>query len=193
MNISSDIANAKRLVFLHGDNLRYARNSATGSGKNLWLVWDGSRWEPDRGGILVRELAKNTAISILGEIDGRPQREQDTILQHARYSQSRGAIQAMIRLARYEQGISIMMTSLDASPWLLNFSNGTLNLRTGKLQEHRREDLITHDVGIPCDPYKASWGAIREVTAARKAEARVAAKTVTGISRDVGSESRLAT
>ena len=32
---------------------------------------------------------------------------------------------------------------LDADPWLLNCPNGTLDLRTGQLREHRREDLIT--------------------------------------------------
>jgi putative DNA primase/helicase len=32
---------------------------------------------------------------------------------------------------------------LDANPWLLNCRNGTVDLRTGALREHRREDYIT--------------------------------------------------
>ena len=31
----------------------------------------------------------------------------------------------------------------DADPWLLNAPNGTLDLRTGELRPHRREDYIT--------------------------------------------------
>jgi putative DNA primase/helicase len=36
-----------------------------------------------------------------------------------------------------------MSDNLDADPWLLNVQNGTLDLRTGKLRKHRREDLMT--------------------------------------------------
>ncbi len=49
----------------------------------------------------------------------------------------------MIALARSEPGIPILPAQLDTDPWLLNVSNGTLDLRTGELRPHRREDLIT--------------------------------------------------
>jgi putative DNA primase/helicase len=32
---------------------------------------------------------------------------------------------------------------MDRDPFLLNVFNGTLDLRTGKLRPHRREDLLT--------------------------------------------------
>ena len=31
---------------------------------------------------------------------------------------------------------------LDTDPWLLNVENGTLDLRTGELRPHRRDDLL---------------------------------------------------
>ncbi|HKD20969.1 MAG TPA: phage/plasmid primase, P4 family, partial [Rhizomicrobium sp.] len=40
----------------------------------------------------------------------------------------------------------------DADPWLLNSENGTIDLRTGKLRPHRREDLITKIVPAAFDP-----------------------------------------
>lgn len=40
-------------------------------------------------------------------------------------------------------GVAIKLDHLDADPWLLNVANGTLDLRTGTLHPHRREDLVT--------------------------------------------------
>ena len=41
---------------------------------------------------------------------------------------------------------------LDADPWLLNCTNGTLDLRTGTLQSHRQEDRLTKCLPIAYDP-----------------------------------------
>ncbi len=58
-------------------------------------------------------------------------------------SESARRINAMLDLARSEPGIPILPEQMDADPWLLNCPNGTLDLRTGTLREHRREDYIT--------------------------------------------------
>src|SRR5262249_23526841 len=47
---------------------------------------------------------------------------------------------------------AILHTSLDADPWLLNVQNGTVDLRTGELREHRRDDLITKVAPVDFDP-----------------------------------------
>jgi putative DNA primase/helicase len=50
---------------------------------------------------------------------------------------------------------------MDRDPWLLNVSNGTIDLRTGKLNPHRREDLITklapvaYEQNAPCPLWDA--------------------------------------
>jgi len=49
----------------------------------------------------------------------------------------------MVRLAESELGIQVTATELDADPWAFNVLNGTLDLQTGALRPHRREDLIT--------------------------------------------------
>jgi putative DNA primase/helicase len=58
-------------------------------------------------------------------------------------SESAARINAMIDLARSEPGIPILPDQLDREPWLLNVQNGSIELRTGKLREHRRDDYIT--------------------------------------------------
>jgi hypothetical protein len=47
----------------------------------------------------------------------------------------------MLSLARPD--VTVSSDALDANPWLLTVENGTLDLRTAKLREHRPEDLIT--------------------------------------------------
>src|SRR4029453_11265651 len=55
----------------------------------------------------------------------------------------------MLTLAQAE--LAIKPDELDADPWLLNCPNGTLELRTGHLRPHRREDLITKTTAAPYD------------------------------------------
>jgi putative DNA primase/helicase len=64
-------------------------------------------------------------------------------LKWALESESARRINAMLDLARSEPGIPILPDQMDSDPWLFNCVNGTLDLRTGKLREHRREDYIT--------------------------------------------------
>ncbi len=46
-------------------------------------------------------------------------------------------------MATSEQPIPIAVEALDADPYLFNVLNGTIDLRTGELREHRREDYLT--------------------------------------------------
>jgi putative DNA primase/helicase len=64
-------------------------------------------------------------------------------------------INAMLDLARSEPGIPVLPEDLDRDGWLLNCVNGTLDLRTGQLREHRREDLLTKLSPTPYEPNAA--------------------------------------
>jgi putative DNA primase/helicase len=67
-------------------------------------------------------------------------------------SNNAGGITAMVAVARSELGVAIRIDELDADPWLLNVENGTIDLRTGELREHRREDFITKLAPVAFDP-----------------------------------------
>ena len=67
-------------------------------------------------------------------------------------SESDGRINAMISLARSEPGIPVTPRELNSDPWLFNVVNGTIDLRTGQLREHRREDMITMLAPVVFDP-----------------------------------------
>ena len=54
---------------------------------------------------------------------------------------------AMLIAARHK--VVIHHSDLDKGQFLLNASNGTVDLQTGVLRSHERVDLLTHDVEIP--------------------------------------------
>ena len=131
----TDLGNARRLVHRHGRNLRYCWLW------RKWLVWDGKRWVKDDTGEVYR-LAKETVSSIYQEAAAAPNDETRKELgKHATRSEAGARIKEMVDLARSD--VPVMPDELDASPDLLNTESGTIDLRTGELREHRREDLIT--------------------------------------------------
>ncbi len=144
--VFTDLANARRLVARHGHNLRYCFPQGS------WYVWDGKHWVRETTGEVMR-LAKETAISIYQEAASALTEQQRKVLSGwARRSESEARLKAMVSLARSEPSIPVRSEELDAQPWLSNAQNGTINLRSGDLQEHRREDLITKQVPVAYDP-----------------------------------------
>jgi putative DNA primase/helicase len=156
----TDLGNAERLVARHGRDMRHC--APLGG----WLVWDGQRWRLDDSGEVERR-AKETVRSIYFEVA----KEDDdawrkALRDHARRSEARTRVEAMIALARSESGIPTRPDEFDADPWLLNAENGTLDLRTGEKHSHRREDLITKLAPVEYDPDAAApvfYGFLRTV------------------------------
>ena len=140
----TDIGNSERLIHHHGEDIRYCH------AWSRWLIWDGSRWAPDNAD-RIKQLAKKVVRSIYAEAeqitDGSERRD---IARHAMRSESNRSINAMVSLAESE--VPIRPEDLDQDPYLLNCNNGTLNLNTGKLREHRRQNFITKLVPVAYHP-----------------------------------------
>ena len=142
----TDAGNARRLVNEHGHDLRYCH--AWGK----WLVWDGKRWKRDDAGAVV-EKAKKTVRAIYAEAAAEPDKEQREALgKWARESERRHRIMDMIALAQSEPGIPVAPLDLDADTFLFNCRKGTVDLRTGNLRPHQREDNITKIAPVDYDP-----------------------------------------
>ncbi|MGV8120693.1 MAG: phage/plasmid primase, P4 family [Candidatus Xenobiia bacterium LiM19] len=74
------------------------------------------------------------------------------ILKHAKTSESLPRITAMVELAKSEPDIVLEVTQLDSHKNLINCQNGTLDLQTGQLLPHRREDYITRIINGNYNP-----------------------------------------
>jgi putative DNA primase/helicase len=139
----SDMGNAGRLVALHGTALRHV--SSIG-----WHYWAGTHWEVDRLN-RVQEAAKHTiaefraaAERFFAKAEGDDQKAiGKAICKFAGQSENAGRIANMITLASSDPLVSRTPDDLDAHPYLLNVANGTIDLRTGALRPHSRDDMLT--------------------------------------------------
>ncbi len=147
----TDLGNAERLVALYGVDLRHCHPW------RRWLCWDGQRWRPDDSGGPVR-AAKHTARAIYAEAalivgdDKDAQAKRKAIAAWAAESESNTRIRAMLSLAASETNVVVLPAELDANPDLLAVHNGVLDLRTGKLGNPDRDQLITKLAGCAYDP-----------------------------------------
>lgn len=133
----TDLGNAMRLVRLHGRDIRYCH------AWRKWLIWDSRRWKIDDRGRIKRK-AKDTVFKIYRELEKcSDKKSRQRLFSHAIKSESDMRIRAMLSLAESELGISVIPDELDKNPWVLNCENGTLDLRTGILNAHNKDDLIT--------------------------------------------------
>ena len=142
----TDLSTAELMTTWYGQDLHYCHVW------HKWLAWDGKRWKVDDTGAVVR-LAVNTVrllYKVASTIEDRKERER--FVNHARSYEAKRKLDAMIALSESQLDIVILPDQLDRDKWLLNVDNGTLDLRTGELREHRREDLITKLAPIPFDP-----------------------------------------
>lgn len=145
----SDVGNAERLVYLYGEDIRY--NPIRGK----WLVWSGKHWEIDNTGKIER-LARKVIRKL--QLEGSSLAGDDVqelvkkIKSFVLRSEGDSRIKAMINQAKSQIGIPIIENELDRDIFLLNLKNGTLNLKTGKLQPHNRKDYITKFINMEYFP-----------------------------------------
>lgn len=130
----TELANSRRFLIQHGEKCLYCHPW------KKWLIWDGKRWEIDHSGAVVR-LAKSVVDQLWHETQYSSRNASDEVLKFVTNSAKSAGIKAMLTLAASET--PIQPEEMDQNEWLLNCPNGTIDLRTGELREHRREDLLT--------------------------------------------------
>ena len=129
----TDHNNARQFLTQHGHNLKYVPTWG-------WLIWDGKRWLKDQSN-LITSLAKETLLN-----SPSPTTPTDILPR----------IKAMLTLASTEPALIASPSQFDTHPFLLNVSNGTLDLHTGDLKPHDPHDLITRLIPIEYHPHATS-------------------------------------
>lgn len=142
---NTDVGNAGRLVDTFHDRVRYVADWET------WLVWDDRRWQRDTKGMVV-ELAKQLVADMLRTAAELTGDDRAAMIKWALQSEAAPRIDAMVRLARSDPRVAVGVDDLDADPWLLNVGNGTVDLRTGRLHDHDRANLITKLAPVDYQP-----------------------------------------
>lgn len=130
----TDAMNAHALVAWTNGRIKHARGLG-------FHVWDGQVWQHDAGGDLVRsEIHRMGAALVLA---GKRE-EAKPFLMTTR-------IDALMTELRSVPSVRVAPGDFDNRPDLLSFANGTVELRTSTLREHRKEDMLTYALAVHYD------------------------------------------
>lgn len=127
----TDAGNAELLVAAERDSLLYCFEM------KKWLWWDGKRWQVDESQQSRSLMEKTMRARVLQTV------ATGTKEDIAKASACLDSFRITNGLREAEKKLGILAADLDTQPFLLTFENGTLDLETMKLREHRREDCIT--------------------------------------------------
>ncbi|MHC8385100.1 DNA primase family protein [Pseudomonas sp. LB3P14] len=175
-HLTTDLANAERLMRELGNNVL----SASGQPH----IWTGTHWYHDKAASYLQTLELSRLIK--AEADTWEQRPYDSDEERKKYAEIAAALRKWSKesenIGRLSAAFSLLMSmveipasKLDSNPYLLNVQNGTIDLRTCELREHKKGDLITHCIPLHYDP---------------KAEAPLFKKALAEITGEAGAESQ---
>ena len=114
---------------------RYAQDLRYVSRWGHWIRWDGARWVDDDT-LRVFDLARGICRAARTECGDAQERAAIRIA-------AGQTVAAIERLARADRRHAASVEQWDTHPWLLNTPTGTIDLRTGVIHEHSRNEYIT--------------------------------------------------
>ena len=138
----TEMSLAEFINALNADNYRFVAE------ESLWLHWNNAQWEPDQKKMALRLDIKNALHGIRLKASQEGNRTlEEKCSQMERASRFEGVTrQAEIVFPRITRG------ELNCHPWLLNVSNGTVDLKSGELLSHRRDHYLTQIARVEYDP-----------------------------------------
>jgi putative DNA primase/helicase len=132
----TDAMNAHALVAWSEGRIRWARGLG-------FYVWDGRVWVPSE--VRVRQEIHRMAAALM--LAGK--------VKEAKPFATTSRIDDLMTELKAVPSVFVGASDFDARHDLLSFRNGTVELRTGRLRPHRKEDMLTYCLGIDYDPAAA--------------------------------------
>jgi P4 family phage/plasmid primase-like protien len=121
----------------------------------MWRVWSGVRWEDDPAGVRMQKKIKEVLSSLArttlatAGADPRVQAEAGRAFKNLL---SNGGLKGLGEILARDEQIAVSYTQFATDPYLINWENGTYDLRTFSLRPHSPTDMITNLAGVGSDP-----------------------------------------
>jgi len=136
----SEFGNGQRFAHFTQGRVKYCTNTKE------YLAFNGQRWAKDS--VVVERFAKDVINLIPGEaIFHTTEKQQKDLERHVAKSKKWSGVVGTLNTARSEDGMQVEFEQLDRHPSiskpLLNVNNGTIDLKTGDLLPHSKDDYIT--------------------------------------------------
>jgi putative DNA primase/helicase len=115
--------------------------------KNQWWIYEKGRWNCNEAkiqGIAKREIKKK----LLSEMNKLEKNDFLMVHSHLKASLNTPKILSMLGSLLSEPNMTKSLSEFDNKDELLNFQNGTFDLKTGKLKKHYSNDLFTYVIPV---------------------------------------------
>jgi putative DNA primase/helicase len=143
----TDKGNAEAFIEYAGGSLRYI------SERKHWAIWSGKHWKTGTNANgYVRTLAMEYAGTIFDEAKQSVNDARTKLGKHAVYSNSNQGINSFVSLASDVRGVRASVDQFDRDQDSLNVLNGTIDLRTGELRTHTRDEHHSKLAPVIYDP-----------------------------------------
>ncbi len=141
----TDIGNSERLVD------RVLGKIIVVAESDKLYVWNRWRWLTEKK-CLHREsvaLIKSLTTTVAKCTD---ETQREVLKAHAKRSQNKTRIDAMVELAKKDAALSVSIEQLDTDPFLFAVTNGVIDLKNGEFREAIPEDYMTRFSNVVYDP-----------------------------------------
>ena len=118
-----------------------------------WLVWSGKHWKQDaKEKQVIHASVQHLTDKLNEEITTAHRQVADALRRWLQASLNIPRLVTTLRMLSTLPSIRTEVEELDSHPYLLNFTNGALDLRTGKLLPHDKVHLLTKLLPFDYDP-----------------------------------------
>jgi len=137
----SDLGNAEGFAYLFSQRVRFDHTT------NHWLIFNGAHWHTDVDGAIHRLSAdairkRFSAACLISDFMKR-----DKAIRWALQSESVNRRNALLESAKSMLPIATTIDQFDLDPYMLGVKNGVIDLRTGKFQRGRPDQMISKSCG----------------------------------------------
>ena len=140
----TDIGSSKLYADMFRNKLRFVRELG------VFYYYNGKVWIKDVNGVYAKRLAKQFAIELIGKANKIADDEMRG--KYVKYYNKFNGYNSREKLVKDAQSVYfIEFSEFDKKSYLYNCQNGTFNLKTGVLQEHSADDLLTQISNVTYD------------------------------------------
>lgn len=141
----SDTGNAQRFADQHFNAIRFVHTW------KRWFLWSGRHWQQDETGA-IQGLVRNTIEGMWTEAAQLTEDARLRFLRHTLSTEASRRRNAVLEIAASDPRLATTSKGFDTNGWLLNVRNGTIDLSSGSIREHRQADYLTHCLDVDYDP-----------------------------------------
>ena len=142
---TSDAGNARALVLLFGEQLRYDHQ------RKKWFIWNNHYWKVDQDGEIERFALRMQKERLKAAIRITNKDQRNAQISWSQKSDSRQKVNNAIEMAKSMIPIASTIDKFDYNPMLLGCKNGVIDLKAGDFRDGNPVDMISLNTNIDYD------------------------------------------